>query len=275
MNSVADTALGRRLAGFLDNPITGMLPWILFSVLVGPGRFEFSVVIALAVAVVLVILGRLRHPHSSLKILEVADVVFFAALAVIGLMASPGTLRWLGTYAGEVSNVALTVIALGSMAIRVPFTVQYARERVPREYWNTSTFMHTNYVITGVWGLAFLVAAIAGAYGDIVLRNSGNIWTGWIIQIGAIIVALRFTDWYPDVVRERAAGGAPASGSPTSVGALLVPLAGYLVPVGIVVLSFDAGPTWLGIALIVAGVLLVRAFTSGDEPDEGRRRDLG
>ncbi|MEU4130425.1 hypothetical protein [Streptomyces wuyuanensis] len=274
MNAIADTEAGRRLAGFLDNPVVGMLPWIVFSVLVGPGRFEFAVAISLAIALVVLVVDRLRRPGTSVKIIEVSDVVFFAALAIVGLFASAGTLRWLETYSGELSNFALVTIAFGSIAVRVPFTVQYARERVDRSLWNTRGFMHTNYVITAVWGLAFLVAAVAGLIGDLLLRQPDNIWTNWVIQIGAIIVALRFTEWYPPVVRERIHGGRPSRGGPTSVGALFIPFAGYLVPVGIVVLAFGSGPTWLGIALIVLGALLVRAFKldeNGDRTAEPRR----
>ncbi|MGW7635750.1 hypothetical protein [Streptomyces decoyicus] len=52
---------------------------------------------------------------------------------------------------------------------------------------------------------------------------------------------------------------------------MLLPPAGYLTPVGIVVLAFNAGPTWLGIALIAAGVLLVKTLNrpSAAEPDTG------
>ncbi|MGW7487474.1 hypothetical protein [Streptomyces sp. NPDC054786] len=134
-------------------------------------------------------------------------MVFFAAMAVIGILASPGTLRRLENYSGEVSNIALLVISLGSMAIGVPFTLQYAREQVPREFWSDPRFLRTNYYITGVWGAAFGVAAIAGAGGDLVLHHSNNLWTGWIIPIAAIIVALQFTRWYPEVVRARSRYG--------------------------------------------------------------------
>ena len=100
------------VAGFLQNPVVGMAPWIVFSLLVGPGRFEIAVGIALATAAALVVVGRIVNRGSSWKILEISDVVFFAVMAVIGAVASDGTLRWLETYAGEVSNIALTVIAL-------------------------------------------------------------------------------------------------------------------------------------------------------------------
>ncbi|TLQ42254.1 hypothetical protein [Streptomyces marianii] len=273
MNAITDTEAGRRLAAFFDNPVVGMLPWIMFSVLAGPGRFEFAVGVSLAIAVFVLVVDRLRRPGASVKILEVADVVFFAALTIVGLFASVGTLRWLETYSGELSNFALVAIAFGSIAVREPFTVQYARERVDRSLWNTRGFLHTNYVITAVWGLAFLVAAVAGLIGDLVLRQPDNVWTNWVIQIGAIIVALRFTEWYPPVVRERIHGGRPSRGGPTSVGSLFMPFAGYLVPVGIVVLALGSGPAWLGIALIVLGALLVRAFrldANGERATEPR-----
>ncbi|MFJ3926617.1 hypothetical protein [Streptomyces sp. NPDC090022] len=256
-------ATGRgAVAGFLENPVIGMAPWIIFSLLVGPGRFEIAVVLALVTTIVLVAAGRIVHRGSSWKLLEIADLVFFAGMAVVGAFASDGTRRWLETYAGEVSNIALFLIAFGSMAVRMPFTLQYAREQVDRAHWDSPAFLRTNYVITGVWGLAFLVAAVAGAYGDLVLRNPNNIWTGWIIQILAIVAALRFTAWYPDVVRARALREAGQPGpEPPHLAGLLLPLAGLLVPIGIAVLIFD-DMWWLGVALIVAGSLLTKALAA-------------
>ncbi|MFB0630141.1 hypothetical protein [Streptomyces sp. AB3(2024)] len=185
-------------------------------------------------------------------------------MAVVGALASEGTLRWLETYAGEVASLTLTVIAFGSMAVGMPFTLQYAREQVDPSLWHAPAFLRTNYMITGAWGLAFLVAAVAGAYGDLVLHNPNNIWTGWIIQILVIVAALRFTVWYPQVVRARAAGG-PAPGRAS----LMLPLAGLLVPIGIAVLVFDVNVWWLGVALILAGGLLTKALRSSDGVNDG------
>ncbi|MCX4638471.1 hypothetical protein OG775_25685 [Streptomyces platensis] len=263
-----DTASGGRLSHFLDSPVIGMSPWIVMSVLVGPGRFELAVAIALALAVAIVIVGRIRRPGSSFKILEIADVVFFAVLAVIGIFASPGTHSWLENYSGEVASVALMAIALGSMACRVPFTLQYAREQVPREFWGEPSFLRTNYYITGAWAAAFAVAAISGAYGDLVLHNSNNPWTGWIIPIAAIIAALQFTQWYPDMVRARSLRERGLPGPPEPpLSSLLIPLAGYLTPVGIVVLVSGAGPVWLGVALIVLGIVLVKSLSREKEAE--------
>lgn len=255
MVKTAGSPLRERVAGLLDSPFIGMSPWIVFSLLVGPGRFEWAVGAALLISLALVFGSRLAGHGGSVKILEVSDLVFFAIMAVVGLVAGDGTRRWLETYAGETSNIALTLIAFGSMAVGIPFTIQYAREKVDPAFWKTPAFLRTNYIITGVWGLAFLVAAIAGAYGDLVLRNPNNIWTGWIIQILAIVAALRFTAWYPEVARARARGG---DHPVPPLSDLLLPLAGMLVPVGIAVLVFDSQMWWLGVALIVVGGWLSR-----------------
>ncbi|MFF5449171.1 hypothetical protein [Streptomyces sp. NPDC012888] len=262
MRTEAHGAAEGGVAGFLENPVVGMAPWIIFSLLVGPGRFEFAVGLALLSAVVLVVVGRVVHRGSSWKLLEIADVVFFSVMAVIGAMAGEGTLRWLETYAGEVSNIALTVIAFGSIAVGVPFTIQYAREQVDPAYWDTPAFLRTNRIITAAWGLAFLVAAVAGAFGDLVLRNPDNLWTGWIIQIFAIVAALKFTVWYPEVARARARREAGAPGpDPPGAGEFVLVLAGLLIPVGIAVLVFDDEVWWLGVVLIAVGTLLTTLLT--------------
>ncbi|MET9961700.1 hypothetical protein ABZ128_22045 [Streptomyces sp. NPDC006326] len=260
MDTAGRAAAASGANGFLENPVVGMAPWIVFSLLVGPGRFEVAVGLALASALALVVLGRVVRRGTSWKLLELADLVFFAGMAVVGALAGPGTLRWLETYAGEVSNIALVLIAFGSMAVRLPFTLQYAREQVDPARWHSPAFLHANYMITAVWGLAFLVAAVAGGYGDLVLHNPDNIWTAWIIQILAIVAALRFTGWYPEVVRARVRreSGQPVTEQPRLAG-LLLPLAGLLVPIGIAVLIFT-DVWWPGVVLIVAGGWLTKAL---------------
>ncbi|MDN5917583.1 MAG: hypothetical protein L0I76_21230, partial [Pseudonocardia sp.] len=178
---------------------------------------------------------------------------------------------WLEIWIGELSNIALVLVAVGSILVRMPFTLQYAREQVDRQYWNLPAFLHVNYVITGVWAAAFLVSAIAGFYGDAVLQDNNNIWTGWVIQVGAMLVALQFSTWYPDVARARVARERGSAVVPApSVVALLAPLAWWLVPIGILSLVLDGGPTWLGIALVVAGIAIAMLLRQGLRPTTAR-----
>ena len=191
----------KKLRDFINGPIGGLAPWIAMSLLAGPGRFELAVGVAFAISLIVVAVG--RAGGGSWKILELSDITFFTLVGILGLLVSQSTLDALDNWSGEMSNVALTVIAFGSILFRVPFTLQYAREEAPRELWDNPAFIRTNYVISAFWGGAFLVAALAGAYGDLILDNSNNLWTGWVIQTLALLVAIQFTEWYPKVVQAR------------------------------------------------------------------------
>ncbi len=90
------------------------------------------------------------------------------------------------------------------MALHRPFTLQYARESVPTEFWNNPEFLRTNYIITGVWALAFGVLVVA----DLVLVYVPELppRVGIIATIAALIGAIKFTGWYPDRVKASAKG---------------------------------------------------------------------
>ncbi|WCO66221.1 hypothetical protein PO878_17095 [Iamia majanohamensis] len=230
----------------LGSPIAGLSPWIVLSLLAGPGRIEEAAAITLGMSVGLVALSKWRG--QSVKLLELSDAIFFLVLLVAAATASDETADWLENWVGELSNIALVLIVLVSIALRNPFTLQYAKEETPPEVWETPLFIRINYVLTWAWAGAFIAAALAGAFGNLVLDNFNNLWTGWVIQTAAIVFAIQFTVWYPD----------HATGDDTrSVTAgLLAPLAGWLVPVGVLVFVFDAAPWWVGVGFIVGGAAL-------------------
>jgi hypothetical protein len=268
--SVAATSARRDplppgIAKLIDNPIAGLAPWIVYSLVEGPGRLEAAAVCAFGLAVVILALSLVRG--QSPKLLEYSDVIFFGALGLVVAFASDSTHGWLETWSGEVANVALAVIVVGSMLVGRPFTMQYAKENVDPSLWRTRGFIRTNYVITGVWAVAFLVQAAAGWYADGVLHDSNNIWLSWVLETAAIIVAIQFTLWYPGVVRARAQGT-----EPPGLALFFAPLTAWLTVIGIISLSANAAPDWVGIALIVAGVLAGKAVhaTLGDDTDGER-----
>ena len=238
----------------VSNPFVGFAPWIALAILEGPGRLTLAVAVGLSLAVAFLAVDKLLG-HTT-KILAVVDVVAFAVFLVVVLTASPATLLWLELWFGELANILLVLVVAGSMIARVPFTIQYAKEQTDPAYWDTPVFLRINYLITGVWGLAFLVSAIAGFYGDAVLHDSNNVWTGWIIQVAATLVAVQFTVWYPDYATARALASAGQPHDPIPpVAHFLLPLQGYLIAIGILELSLNAGPVWLGVAMIVFGVV--------------------
>ena len=250
--SLKSQAGPRFIDTFLQSPLAGLAPWIAMSLLSGPGRFEESVSTALGLSILFIYL-RLRR-GSTLKPLEVFEVVYFGSLAVIGLLASGDLIRWLEKWSGEMSSLALAAFTFGSLLVGNPFTLAYAKETTPREYWDSPVFLRINRVITLVWALAFTVAAAAGLYGDAVIDQPDNFWTAWIIPIAAMLFAFSFSEWYPDVASAEAPRppGEPPAVAP-SLGKLFDFFPPFVTAVGIAMLVTDTDPAWLAIALIVVG----------------------
>jgi hypothetical protein len=135
---------------------------------------------------------------------------------------------------------------------------------VAKELWHEPEFLRVNYLITWVWVAAFAIEAASGAYGDLVLRNSNDIWTGWIIQTLPLIIAAQFTIWYPnrlDAIRE---GRHDAD---STVSAFLGTVTPWITITGIIVLSVGGTPESVGIALLAAGIVLTKVFTRQARPE--------
>ena len=158
----------------------------------------------------------------------------------------------------------LFLLVFATVVVRRPFTLQYAKESTPEEYWHTPQFLHVNYVISWVWVAAFFIEAASGLFGDAVLHNSNNIWTGWIVQTFPMIVAAQFTIWYPNGLEALLAG---RTDSMPTVADFLATICPWVTVMGIVVLSAGGAPEWVGIAFIVGGIALTRLFTMGGDGD--------
>ena len=245
----------------MGNPLVGLAPWILYSIVEGQGRLEISAALALGLALLVLIINWLRG--YSPKALEFADVIFFGALAVVVAFSSADTRSWLELWGGEVANGVLFFFALGSVLIRQPFTLQYAKEDVPEEVWQTPEFLRVNYLISWVWVIAFGIEAASGLYGDAVLDNSNNIWTGWIIQTLPMIMAAQFTIWYPaklEAVREGREETAPGTRE------LFSTFTPWITVIGVLTLFMGGAPEWLSIAFIVVGAILTKILSDEKNP---------
>ena len=176
-------------------------PFIAFAAidrLIGPVEGLFA---GFAVSAALLIRDWSRGREA--KVLEIGTAGLFGALGCYALFADPA---WSLMGVRLVVDTGLLLIVLVSIAIRQPFTLQYARERVPAGVQESGEFVRTNYVITAVWALAFAVMAAA----DLVM-----IWMpdlparfGIIPTVLALVGAFKFTGWYPE--RRRAAAEATA-----------------------------------------------------------------
>ncbi|ABE33981.1 putative membrane protein [Paraburkholderia xenovorans LB400] len=166
-------------------------PFIAFAVIERIAGSPAGLIAGALVAAAL-LLRDFVSPTRHVKLLEVGTVLLFGALAVYALTSDA---QWSIAAVRLRVDAGLTLIVLATIALRQPFTLQYARETVDREHWNSAHFLHVNYVISAAWAGAFAIlvlADIAMAYAPAPLHS-----TGVIASVIALIAAIRFTSWYP------------------------------------------------------------------------------
>ena len=94
-------------------------------------------------------------------------------------------------------DAGMLAIALVSLAIRFPFTLQYAREMVDAETAALPGFLKANYIITWAW-TARLPADDDRPTSLMIYVPGLPLWSGLAIAFAARNSALYFTKWYPE-----------------------------------------------------------------------------
>ena len=138
--------------------LLGFLPFLVFAVASRPLGEPAALAAAALAAAALAL--RERRAGRRPKLLELGGGVLFALLFIVAL-ARGGALS-----AGAIRfsvDLGLFAIVAGSILAGRPFTIQYAKETVPREYWDHPRFRRVNYLISGVWAAAFAVMVAAEA----------------------------------------------------------------------------------------------------------------
>lgn len=173
-------------------------PFIVYALLSGRTSLVTALGAAAAIAIVLLLRERFVR-HKALKLLEIGTAVLFSGLAIY-VGATHG--QWSVPEVRLAVDGGLLAIVLVSMAIRQPFTLQYAREQVPPEVQDSPGFIMVNWHITMVWALAFVLMVAA----DLVMARWPQVplAVGIVVTVGALVGAIWFTRWYPDWLQRRA-----------------------------------------------------------------------
>ncbi len=169
--------------------ILSFAPWILYGILIGYARVEIAVIASFVAACICELKGLKKG-----FILAWGTLLFF--LFLLGLVFfRPDSLPLL--HASLFSNGALAAISLFSLAINKPFTLQYAREQVAKEYWVSPLFIRSNQILTGVWALCFCASTIGSLLHLYALISNSSYQTLlWGPFAFAIIFTRRFPSWY-------------------------------------------------------------------------------
>ena len=181
--------------------LLSLSPFVVFFVLMRGHSALAGLVGALVVSALLCL--RMRWRGEALKILEAGSAVLFGALTAYTVLAAA---HWTVATVRLAVDSGLLAIALVSLAIDRPFTLQYAREQVPEQFWALPVFLTTNRLITWVWAAAFAVlvgADLAAEYAPAV-----PLWIDVAASVAAFAAAVWFSRWYPGAVRRRFATAA-------------------------------------------------------------------
>jgi len=133
--------------------LISFVPWIVYWVLSGAGNV-LGVVVSLAISLLLLI-PQIRRWDFNL--MDITSFLYFC-------LASAGTFVFnVDIFVGNSGLLGYSVLffmALFSLAIGQPFTLQCAKRDYPSTYWKDESFLAINNLITGVWVGVFFINAV-------------------------------------------------------------------------------------------------------------------
>ena len=165
------------------------VPWVLFTLITQHVSLAAAAVAALAAAVAVSAPSLLR---GRPKLLELAAVAAFAGFTVLAFRADPAASGWVVHFARAIAAGVLAVTAFGSLLF-VPFTEQYARESVPRQFWSSPRFKRINRQLTLLWGCVFVAMMVAHVIAGAIDTRRGNTIFNWVVPVILIVWAVKRT----------------------------------------------------------------------------------
>lgn len=169
-------------------------PWMAF-LLISHGsllRLKLGVLVAAVLTVVMVV-SRLHRG----AIMWVGIIFFSYLLAVVVVLNN----MWTVKYMGVLANGALAAGTWVSIAVKRPFTLEYAREHTDPSLWNSPVFLRTNYFLTLMWAVAFTINAFLAWLKSVQPTMSG--WAYEAISYGLLVLVMFVSTWYPQYVRRQ------------------------------------------------------------------------
>jgi hypothetical protein len=141
----------------------GLAPWIVYWVLVGNVPFATAVLVALAIAVVSFVVGRVRGAPG--RTIETGAVATFVVLAVLTFTLSQSFMeRWMQ----PLSNAGIFLVALAGVLIGKPFVREFAEVGQPKEVIESELFGRITTLLTWIWVAAFAGMTVSSAIPPIV-----------------------------------------------------------------------------------------------------------
>ena len=170
----------------------GFIPWIIYWSFSGPGLWTIAILGGLITAVALVTWRWFKR--RDLKTMEIVTLGYFAVHAIITLALGSSFLK---TYGPIANSLVLAGMAFGTLAMKNPFTYQYAKEDWDKSYWSDPAFIRINEIITAVWGWIFIFNAGLGALAVFVFPTQ-ELWFVVILPNVGIVAGIIFSSRFPN-----------------------------------------------------------------------------
>jgi len=164
-------------------------PWLAFMI-IGPHSLTVGLLVALALSVVMGVTGLHRG------VVLWSGLLFFSYATVsVALLHDMWTVRYMSVLA----NSFLAASSWLGIAIKKPFSLDYAREHTDPSLWTNPDFIRTNVIITAAWASVFTVDAILawGKTAHFVLPDLAYD----VISYAFLIGTAAFTSRYPEYRR--------------------------------------------------------------------------
>ena len=143
--------------------LLGFAPWIVYWVLVGNVPFTAAVLVALAVAVLSFVIGRLKGKPG--RTLEIGAVGTFSVLTILTFTLSQSFMeRWMQ----PLSNGGIFLVALIGVLIGKPFVREFAEVDQPPEVVKSEVFGRITMTLTWIWVAAFAGMTVSSVIPPIV-----------------------------------------------------------------------------------------------------------
>jgi hypothetical protein len=186
-----------------------LAPFGTFTLLMLATSATASLFAAAAVCAAVITIDAVRG--RSIKILSAGSAVLFTAIGLYLTLVDPS----LGNSKVKLAvDAGVLAIALGSLLVRRPFTLQYAREVVDAETAKLPGFLEANYIITSAWAVAFLLMMMTNF--AMIYVPGLPLWSGLVIAFAARNSAAYFTKWYPAYRRAKHETMLPAGALPAA-----------------------------------------------------------
>lgn len=167
-------------------------PWLAFLFIAHGGLLRLK--IGLAVALLLSVVMGLARLHRG--VILWVGLVFFTFATVMVLVFQD---MWAIRHMGVLASGALALGSWLSVALRRPFTLEYAKEHTDASLWNDPLFIHTNMLLTSLWATVFSLNTLL-AWGKMHQFILGEV-AYELVSYALLVSMVLFTNWYPAHVK--------------------------------------------------------------------------